>query len=303
MFSTRARLGSAPWQAALWCAALLWLQGCKIEPVDKSTEAPCVGPNCFTQDAAPPAPPGAADASTSVVPAPVYSADAGAELCPGDCVPDLGVCSLNAGAPLQLNFAPQQALTLPGIAQLLDAGSVGAASDAGVIDGWVRDGGSTDASLTEDSGEAWDAASPPPPANSDDGSDFEADSGAGGSGYVATVPDQLTPVDIDSGPTTEEPEPSGQACQLVPRGAQVYASCEASGAGEKDSACNSSADCKPGLGCVTDLSNIGGTCLPYCCGGDSACEVGFCGRRPLKRPRCKRRRHWCPCVCRPSSAI
>jgi hypothetical protein len=131
------------------------------------------------------------------------------------------------------------------------------------------------------------ARSPSPPASSakapdaalaDAGTDDPLDAGLDGGSREPQVDGSF------SRPTQPEVAPSAFACQIsLSQSNEVARACGAAGLQGVDEACNSSADCAPGLGCVG--MQRAGRCLPFCCGAGNNCEPGFyCADRPLRIP-------------------
>jgi hypothetical protein len=161
-------------------------------------------------------------------------------------------------------------------------------ADAGAsLDG----GAGADAGIeSEDAGMSY----PLPPSTSvtgtNDGS-AEADAGhqvndeqdAGDGGYHGSAPGTIVPPVLDAALDTSPPA-IREGCQLMPDpDGSVLAKCDVAGVGQDGSSCISSADCAPGLGCVSDEAEVGATCMRYCCEGDASCSDNrFCTRRPLK---------------------
>jgi hypothetical protein len=72
-----------------------------------------------------------------------------------------------------------------------------------------------------------------------------------------------------------------EGCRIMRRGDRIVSEYGPAGAQDVNGPCFSSADCKPGLGCVNE-ENIG-RCLPFCCKGNDSClQPGtYCAPRPL----------------------
>lgn len=110
------------------------------------------------------------------------------------------------------------------------------------------------------------------------GSTAAPDSGAEG-GPVDASADFVVPP-LDSGLI----DASGArfACRVSPGATGPVASCSASGAGQPNDPCITSADCQPGLACAVGDQGVA-RCLPFCCRGtEISCGPGtYCATQPL----------------------
>ena len=117
-------------------------------------------------------------------------------------------------------------------------------------------------------------------ANAEPGQGGASTSYGGEGGGTAGSPDGQGGTPASGGGAPNLPVDHGASCQVSVVKGKPRAACAPAGAGDTNAPCFSSADCRPGLGCVEE--GAAARCLPFCCAGDSVCGQGsYCAERPL----------------------